>query len=88
MSEKRKYRTLTPQQKAEVVLAGLRGDRSVRDICPEHEIAETRCYQGRDRLLEARQGRPPCQPPGIETVEVTPLEWSRWCGEPPLAITA
>ena len=52
MSEKRKYRTFTPDQKAEIVLAGLRGDRTVRDICREHEIAETLYYQWRDRLLE------------------------------------
>jgi transposase-like protein len=52
MSEKRKYRTFTPDQKTEIVLAGLRGDRTVRDICREHEIAETLYYQWRDRLLE------------------------------------
>ena len=52
MSEKRKYRTFTPEQKAEIVLAGLRGDRTVRDICREHSIAETLYYQWRDRLLE------------------------------------
>jgi transposase len=52
MSEKRKYRTFTPEQKTEIVLAGLRGDRTVRDICREHEIAETLYYQWRDRLLE------------------------------------
>jgi transposase-like protein len=34
------------------VLAGLRGDRSVRDVCREYEIAETLYYQWRDRLLE------------------------------------
>jgi hypothetical protein len=32
MSEKRKYRTFTPDQKLEIVLAGIRGDRSVRDV--------------------------------------------------------
>lgn len=52
MSEKRKYRTFTPEQKVEIVLAGLRGDRTVRDICREYEIAETLYYQWRDRLLE------------------------------------
>ena len=50
MSEKRKYRTFTPDQKAEIVLAGLRGDRTVRDICREYEIAETLYYQWRERL--------------------------------------
>jgi transposase-like protein len=53
MSEKRKYRTFTPEQKLEIVLAGLRGDRTVRDICREYEIAETLYYQWRDRVLEA-----------------------------------
>ena len=38
-SEK-KYRSFAPGQKAENVLAGLRGDRTVRDVCREHEIAE------------------------------------------------
>ncbi len=52
MSEKRSYRKFTAKQKAEVVLAGLRGDRSVKDVCREHEIAETLYYQWRDRLLE------------------------------------
>lgn len=52
MSEKRKYRTFTPEQKLEIVLAGLRGDRTVREICREYEISETLYYQWRDRLLE------------------------------------
>ena len=30
------------QQKIEIVLAGLRDDRTVREVCREHEIAETR----------------------------------------------
>jgi len=52
MSEKREYRQFTPDQRAEVVLAGLRGDRSVRDVCREYEIAETLYYQWRDKPLE------------------------------------
>jgi transposase len=52
MSEKKKYRMFTPEQKTEIVLAGLRGDRTVRDVCREYEIAETLYYQWRDRLLE------------------------------------
>ncbi len=34
------------------MLAGLRGDRAVRDVCREYEIAETLYYQWRGRLLE------------------------------------
>ena len=52
MSEQRKYRTFTAQQKIEIVLAGLRGDRSVKEVCREHEIAETLYYNWRDKLLE------------------------------------
>jgi transposase len=33
VSETRKYRQFSPSQKAEIVLAGLRGDRAVRDVC-------------------------------------------------------
>ncbi len=34
------------------MLAGLRGDRSVREVCREHEIAETLYYDWRDKLIE------------------------------------
>jgi transposase len=52
MSEQRKYRTFTAQQKIEIVLAGLRGDRSIKEVCRDHEIAETLYYSWRDKLLE------------------------------------
>ena len=53
LSEQRKYRSWTAQQKLEIVLAGLRGDRSVREVCREHAISETLFYGWRDQLLEA-----------------------------------
>jgi transposase-like protein len=34
------------------VLAGLRGDRSVREVCREQEISDTLFYSWRDKLLE------------------------------------
>src|SRR5437763_11388566 len=52
LSEQRKYRSWTAQQKLEIVLAGLRGDVSVKDLCRQHEIAETLYYSWRERLLE------------------------------------
>jgi transposase len=52
MSEQRKYRIWTAQQKIEIVLAGVRGDRSIKEVCREHEIAETLYYAWRDKLLE------------------------------------
>ena len=56
MSEQRKYRTFTAQQKIEIVLAGLRGDRSIKEVCRDHEIAETLYYGWRDKLLEGGRG--------------------------------
>ncbi|MFY9264352.1 MAG: transposase [Solirubrobacterales bacterium] len=53
MSDQRKYRKHTPQQKLEVVVAGLRGDKTIREICREHDISENLYYQWRDKLLEA-----------------------------------
>ena len=47
---------LTREQKAEIVLAGPRGDRTVREICSEDEIAETLCYQWRDRCWRWQGG--------------------------------
>ena len=57
LSERRKYRSWSAQQKLEIVLAGLRGDRSVREVCREHAISETLYYGWRDRLLEVGRER-------------------------------
>jgi len=57
LSEQRKYRTFTAQRKLEIVLAGLRGERSVREVCREHAISETLFYGWRDQLLEAGRER-------------------------------
>jgi transposase len=52
LATQRTYRKFTAKQKLEIVLAGLRGDRSVKDVCREHEIAETLYYSCRDKLIE------------------------------------
>ena len=52
MSEQRKYRSFSVQKKLEIVLAGLRGDVSVKDLCRQHQIAETLYYSWREKLLE------------------------------------
>src|SRR5438094_699770 len=51
LSEQRRYRSWTAQQKIEIVLAGLRGDRSVKEVCREHAISETLYYGWREKLL-------------------------------------
>jgi hypothetical protein len=42
LSDNRKYRKFTSKPKLEIVLASLRGDRSVAALCREHEIAHRR----------------------------------------------
>ena len=39
------------------MLAGLRGDRSVKEVCRDHAISETLYYGWRDQLLEAGRER-------------------------------
>jgi len=56
LSEKQRWK-FTAKQKLEIVLAGLREDRSVRDVCREHQIQEALYYQCREQLLEAAAER-------------------------------
>jgi len=57
LTEKRKYRTFSPEQKLAVVLAGLRGERSVGELCRQHQISENLYYRWRDQFLEAGKQR-------------------------------
>ena len=61
LSEHRKYRSWTAQEKLEIVVAGLRGDRSVKEVCREHAISVPLYYSWREKLLaggrEALAGR-------------------------------
>jgi len=75
MSEQRKYRQFTPAQKTEIILAGLRGDRSVRDVCREFQIAETLYYQWCERLLEG--GKTALANPREKTPAQTEIEQLR-----------
>ena len=57
MSDRRKYRKFTVAQKAELVLASFRGDRSIAEICREHDISETLLRRWRDQMIEAGMER-------------------------------
>ncbi len=41
LSETRRYRKFTAQQKLELVMASLRGERSIAELCREHQISES-----------------------------------------------
>jgi len=47
-----KQRKRTGEEKLAIVLEGLKGRRSVADICREHKISQTLYYRWRDKFLE------------------------------------
>jgi transposase len=53
LSETRKYRKFTTQQKTEIVLASLRGSKSMADLCREHDIADSLLRKWREQFLAA-----------------------------------
>ena len=53
MSETRKYRKFTAQQKTEIVLASLRGNKTMSELCREHEIADSLLRKWREQFLAA-----------------------------------
>ena len=57
LSELRKYRKFMAKQKLEIVVASLRGDRSVAELCREHGIAESLLRKWRDQALAAAAER-------------------------------
>jgi transposase len=53
LSENRKYRKFTAQQKTEIVLASLRGPKTMTELCREHEIADSLLRKWREQFLAA-----------------------------------
>jgi len=50
-----KLRKWTPEEKMAIVLEGIKGQKSVAEICREHQISQTLFYRWRDRFLESGQ---------------------------------
>jgi putative transposase len=53
MSDTRRYRKFTAQQKTEIVLASVRGPKSMVELCREHEIADSLLRKWREQFLAA-----------------------------------
>src|SRR3982750_2357640 len=53
LSETRKYRKFTAQQKTEIVLASLRGPKTMAELCREHDIADSLLRKWREQFLAA-----------------------------------
>ncbi len=53
MGESRSYRKFSAQQKTELVLASLRGPKTIAQRCREHDIAESLLRKWREQFLAA-----------------------------------
>jgi transposase len=53
LSEIRKYRKFTAKQKTEIVLASLRGAKTMAELCREHDIADSLLRKWREQFLAA-----------------------------------
>jgi len=53
LSETKRYRKFTAQQKTEVVLASLRGQKTHAQLCREHDIADSLLRKWREQFLAA-----------------------------------
>ena len=53
MSQTRKYRKFTAQQKTELVLASLKREKTIAEICRENDISETLLRTWREQFLSA-----------------------------------
>lgn len=50
-----KLRKWTSEEKMAIVLEGIKGQKSIAEICREHQISQTLFYRCQDRFLEAGQ---------------------------------
>ena len=57
LSETRRYRKFSAQQKLELVMASLRGERTIAELCREHQISESLLRRWRDVALDAAAER-------------------------------
>ncbi len=53
MSETKRYRKFAAQQKTEIVLASLRGNKTHAELCREHDIADSLLRKWREQFLAA-----------------------------------
>jgi transposase len=53
VGESRKYRKFSAQQKTELVLASLRGPKTISQLCREHDISDSLLRKWREQFLAA-----------------------------------
>ena len=53
MGESRRYRKFSAQQMTELVLASLRGPKTMAELCREHDIADSLLRKWREQFLAA-----------------------------------
>jgi transposase len=56
-ARKRQYRKFTAQQKLELVMVSWRGEKSIAELCREHDISESLLRRWREQVLDAGMER-------------------------------
>src|SRR5918911_2386959 len=82
-----KYRTFTAEFKAQVVMSVLTGDKTVSEVCRQHQLSDTLFYRWKAELLAAlpRIFEPD---PGLAAAEARIAELERLVGRLTLELEA
>jgi transposase len=70
LSESRRYRKFTAQQKTELVLASLPGPMTTTELCREHDISDSLLRKWREQFLAAGAERRRARPSWTEADEL------------------
>lgn len=70
-----KRRNWSTEEKMAIVLEGIKGEKSVSEICRTHQICQTQYYKWRDKFLNgAKQGLTNGQPKNNDQAQVEELQ--------------
>ena len=75
-SARRQYRKFTAQQKGELVLASLRGQKTIAELCREHDISETLLRRWREQFLAAGAERLSAKAPSRASERASRQLWA------------
>jgi transposase-like protein len=84
-----KLRKWSPEEKMAIVLEGIKGQKSIAEICREHQISQNLYYRWRDRFLEGGQkGLGPGTPDEAKALQAEIEKLQKIIGRQTIAIEA
>ncbi len=84
-----KLRKWLPEEKMAIVLEGTKGQKTIAEICREHQISQNLYYRWRDRFLESGQkGLGPQTPDEAKALQAEIEKLQKIIGRQTIAIEA